>query len=111
MELSTRRPNSHWLQCTISKADWNAINERRAKLGLKWSVLIFPAVVDYLDRIDKGEVKVAAPEKPTEPSKPKATRKTVTKAPANKKTNSGKRVRKPANTTNEQTITELADIK
>lgn len=72
-----------WLQCTLPKADWDAINERRQKLSLKWSDIIIPGTLTQLDKLEGNvEQAVAAPKakkgankkesvekKTTEPSK------------------------------------------
>lgn len=41
-----------WLQCTVSKAEWDKINERRLKLGLKWNELLLPATLAYLTQLE-----------------------------------------------------------
>ena len=60
-----------WLQCTISRAEWDTINARRLKLGLSWKEIILPATLAHLDRL---EANPPAPEQPvpsTETSKTK----------------------------------------
>lgn len=71
-----------WLQCTLPKADWDKINERRVKLNLKWGDIVIPGSLAYLDRLEAGKVARAeatpkkkkgvnkkAPVEPQEPGK------------------------------------------
>jgi len=41
-----------WLQCTLPKSDWDAINGRRLKLNLKWSDIIIPGTLNYLAELE-----------------------------------------------------------
>jgi hypothetical protein len=41
-----------WLQCTVSKAEWDGINQRRLALKLSWKELILPAVLAYLPQLE-----------------------------------------------------------
>jgi hypothetical protein len=41
-----------WLQCTIDKEEWEALNARRLALNLKWADLLPPAVKAYLDKLE-----------------------------------------------------------
>ena len=43
-----------WLQCTLPKADWDKLNERRQKLGLKWGDIIIPGTLAQLDKMEKA---------------------------------------------------------
>ena len=38
-----------WLQCQIPRTEWDALNERRLKLNLKWADVIIPAVKGKLE--------------------------------------------------------------
>ncbi len=78
-----------WLQCQLPKADWQALNERRLKLNLKWADIIVPATVEYIGKLEvkPTDADTAAPavatiqnkaDKKTSPSKSKR----VKKAPA-----------------------------
>jgi hypothetical protein len=68
-----------WLQTQVTKVDWDRINQRRLKLNLKWSSLLLPATVAYLDQLEAGQ----PADKTTKqgPATPKS-KKTVKKARA-----------------------------
>lgn len=51
-----------WLQCQMPRPDWDAWNERRAKLGLKWADLIVPGTLYYLEKLEREQAA-----KPPEP--------------------------------------------
>lgn len=69
-----------WLQCVMPRTEWEALNKRRERLGLKWSQILPPAVTRYLNEVEAGKIKVEVLKAATE--KPKA----ETKAPAEKPT-------------------------
>lgn len=50
-----------WLQCTVSRAEWDAINTRRLALNLAWKDVIMPATLAYLDQLE------ASPPAPKQP--------------------------------------------
>lgn len=115
-----------WLQCVMPRPDWDGLNARREKLGLKWSQILPPAAESYLTDVERGKIKVERPEKAKPAEKPakaagraaKASKK-ATAAPATK------RVKKaaprlltaefstppPNETTIAEDMTELAEIK
>jgi hypothetical protein len=51
-----------WLQCQITKDDWNKLNERRLRLGLKWADILLPATLEYLDKLEANPPTVKQPQ-------------------------------------------------
>ena len=43
-----------WLQAQVPKDEWDKLNKRRQKLGLKWAGVLLPAVQQYLDGLEKA---------------------------------------------------------
>ena len=58
-----------WLQCQLPRDEWNSLNERRAKLNLKWADIIVPATKEYLTKLE-----TPAKRAPAKPKSKKATK-------------------------------------
>ena len=75
-----------WLQCQIPLWAWEAIDERRTKLNLKWADLLLPAVKAELDRLEADAANSQTSASITESKQvevtPTAKRKPKEKAPA-----------------------------
>ena len=107
-----------WLQCVMPRPDWEKLNERRAKLGLKWSQILPKAVYDALKWLEEHPDAVAQLNPPRAPPAPKPAKvKKVTKAkkvvkPAKAKTKAKKvTFGVPGESASkEPTATELANI-
>jgi hypothetical protein len=41
-----------WLQCQLPRNEWDALNERRQKLNLKWADIIVPATKEYISKLE-----------------------------------------------------------
>ena len=41
-----------WLQCQLSRGEWDTLNERRLKLNLKWADIIVPATREYISKLE-----------------------------------------------------------
>ena len=54
-------PDTTWLQAVVPRTEWDKLNARRAKLGLKWGQILLPAAILYLDKVEGGEIKLEAP--------------------------------------------------
>jgi hypothetical protein len=57
-----------WLQCMVSRAEWDAINARRLALNLTWKDIVLPGTLVYLTQL---EANPPAPKQP-EPKEAKA---------------------------------------
>ena len=71
-----------WLQAQVTKADWDKINQRRQKLNLKWSSLLLPATVAYLDQLEAGQPHKTPKQAPATPRSKKGTKKAVAEVKA-----------------------------
>jgi hypothetical protein len=51
---STPKPKVErtWLQCELPRTDWEALNQRRLALNLKWPDIIVPGTVEYLAKLE-----------------------------------------------------------
>jgi hypothetical protein len=65
-----------WLQAQVTKADWEGINQRRLKLNLKWSNLLLPATLAYLDQLEAGQPDKTTKHSPATPKSKKTVKKT-----------------------------------
>jgi hypothetical protein len=50
--MAETKVQTTWLQCTLPKADWDKLNERRLKLGLKWADIVIPGTEAYLAKLE-----------------------------------------------------------
>jgi hypothetical protein len=49
MTQQKQKSDLTWLQCQIPRTEWDALNERRLKLNLKWADVIIPSVKGKLE--------------------------------------------------------------
>lgn len=61
-----------WLQGQIPANDWEKLNDRRKKLGLKWPQVLQDACTLYLDKVEAGEIVVQVVEAPQPEPKQKS---------------------------------------
>ena len=66
-----------WLQTQIPRKEWEALNQRRLTLKLRWADIIVPGTKQYLDQLEKQPgveaetVQVPGTEKPKSKKKSK----------------------------------------
>jgi hypothetical protein len=78
-----------WLQCQLPRKEWDALNDRRQKLNLKWADIIVPATQEYIGKLEAqaADAKTKAPalavaNKGSDEKKDASKTKRVKKAPA-----------------------------